>query len=250
MKKRQNKNRFNKKGKNTKKIIVIIAIVLLILVFLFLSINLTGQIIGQISGDATSTQLYNCTDSDNGINYFENGVCNDRLGEHADACYSSKGLAEYYCGRDQYACIRQESACPFGCIDGACMKVLCADSDNGKNSEIKGVVILNDIEHEDYCFDSEYVIEYYCSGNSTYNSLKISCDNGCLDGACAPAGAGVEQSPGTVAPTEPLAPETNKSSYLSTVIIILIIIILVIAVGIFFSKKPAKNKSFVKLSRK
>jgi hypothetical protein len=121
MKKRKIEKKKSKNNNRTK-IIVIIAVILLILGILFLGIKLTGQVTGQITGDATSSALYTCTDSDNGINYSERGTCKDRQNEYSDACYSPKGLAEYYCGKDQYACIMQESACPYGCIDGRCLK--------------------------------------------------------------------------------------------------------------------------------
>lgn len=106
------------KIKNKKKIIILVTIIILIILLLFISI----KFVGQVTGEATSTALYNCTDSDNGVNYFEKGVCNDRKQRYIDACYSGKGLGEYYCGRDKYSCIIQETACPYGCLDGRCLK--------------------------------------------------------------------------------------------------------------------------------
>jgi hypothetical protein len=128
MKKRNSNNQKSniRKPKSNNKIFVIITIIILIIVLLLIGIKLTGQvtgqIIGQMTGDATSTAIYNCSDSDKGINYFEKGLCEDGKSQYEDQCYGERGLWEYYCSKDNYVCIRQETSCPYGCVDGRCLK--------------------------------------------------------------------------------------------------------------------------------
>jgi len=128
MKKRKLKDNKNLKkihrinNKINKIIIIIIAIIILILALFFVAVRFTGRVVGQVTGEATSTAIYNCSDSDNGIDYFTKGICEDRKQKYEDACYGKNGLWEYYCPRDKYACIMQESACPYGCEDGRCLK--------------------------------------------------------------------------------------------------------------------------------
>ena len=103
------------KIKNKKKnLILIIVIIIFLLIIIFLSIKSTGY--------AVSSALYKCTESDNGIDYFEKGFCEDRIQKYEDTCYGEKGLWEYYCSNDKYVCIRQETACPYGCENGRCLK--------------------------------------------------------------------------------------------------------------------------------
>lgn len=60
----------------------------------------------------------------------------------------------------------------------------CNDSDN-RDSNIKGVVIANNRNYEDYCLDTVKVKEYYCDGNIA-NSEITECDFGysCKYGRC------------------------------------------------------------------
>ena len=74
----------------------------------------------------------------------------------------------------------------FSIVDSA---TTCTDSDGGKNYYVKGTVehyrgILND-----YCIDSDTLLEGYClvaadSQGNVFSSVNYTCPNGCNDGAC------------------------------------------------------------------
>ena|SRR3989338_6736212 len=60
----------------------------------------------------------------------------------------------------------------------------CSDSD-GFNYETKGTTIdFNGNSYVDYCITQIEMIEYYCQNSYTSGSNRISCSNGCVDGAC------------------------------------------------------------------
>lgn len=61
-------------------------------------------------------------------------------------------------------------------------ETLCKDSDNGKNSTIKGILSIGEDSYADSCIGG-LLVEYYCDGNTKSNQ-NIRCPNKCLNGQC------------------------------------------------------------------
>lgn len=165
-----------------------------------------------------------CRDSDGGKDYYNKGTCFDS-GNYAqggtDNCYVENGvtyLSELYCGSANLKCILETNyKCPYGCQDGACAKeavekVLCSDTDGGREYYKKGTVTwwvadLNEYRTStDTCRETEegnnlysgpLLVESTCEGqagnqplgdaSSLGTALSVyyyKCPNGCKDGAC------------------------------------------------------------------
>ncbi|MFA6089114.1 MAG: thioredoxin domain-containing protein, partial [Candidatus Woesearchaeota archaeon] len=71
----------------------------------------------------------------------------------------------------------------------------CTDSDGGDNIYVKGIVTLNTIEEQDYCYDDGdtvnscsgsacQVFEFRCIDEHSGAGTPKKCPNGCNDGAC------------------------------------------------------------------
>lgn len=71
----------------------------------------------------------------------------------------------------------------------------CADSDGGKNYDVKGTVKTSSAyESTDYCNDEKTLTEYFCEDagdgkSTTVNSETHGCNYACRDGACLPSNA-------------------------------------------------------------
>jgi hypothetical protein len=181
--------------------------VILILLF-FLLVNYS-----QICfGEAADTNL-GCFDTDEGKNYYKKGEASDFLTTTPSEDYCTKngqkvlkcipsdgdencGISEKYCTNYQRVSGGYLSGenfltiCPYGCQDGACIlpdemeENSCFDSEEKKNYTNKGeAVALGGIAMEEYCQDSERIMEYFCENNDVYSTLYF-CPNGCHDGAC------------------------------------------------------------------
>tara|TARA_Y100000310_G_scaffold322858_1_gene382444 strand:+ start:777 stop:1073 length:297 start_codon:yes stop_codon:yes gene_type:complete len=60
----------------------------------------------------------------------------------------------------------------------------CADSDNGRNFDIKGQVTNQEGKvFEDNCVEKTIVKEYYCDSNAV-RSTRYGCPGDCVDGIC------------------------------------------------------------------
>ena len=63
--------------------------------------------------------------------------------------------------------------------DFSCKKIEtigCLDTDNGKNTSIKGTVTYNDISQEDVCVNGKNSVkEFYCASNNQPAQQTISC---------------------------------------------------------------------------
>ncbi len=101
-----------------------------------------------------------CTDSDNGKNYYEKGVVAIGTETYSDSCQDMNKVMEYYCSSaKQYRLERY--VCPNGCNDGKCQTASCTAG-------------------EKKC-DGNQVLE--CGlGNEWV--LEAECANGCQDAAC------------------------------------------------------------------
>jgi hypothetical protein len=178
---------------------------------------LNGQCIPQ---NQTNQTNYNCTDSDNGINYFIRGYLIDSVhnSDYKDYCSGNITLREYWCGFTDYQ--YEEYNCSIGCVDGACIECAfdsqclnstqkciknkciivstCNDSDGGVDYYTKGTltyvynemsIILNDKAIvDDYCSDN-YINEAFCyldsKGVEQYRwGESVQCKYGCFNGAC------------------------------------------------------------------
>ena len=67
----------------------------------------------------------------------------------------------------------------------------CNDTDDGKDTSVKGAVTSSDgVSLADKCLNASTVLEYYCSGSEISNK-EIACEDGleCKDGVCAEAEA-------------------------------------------------------------
>lgn len=151
-----------------------------------------------------------CSDSDKGLNYFVKGTTkgidesSGEFGSATDYCLDDVNMKEYVC-EGQYG-KETEYDCPYGCVDGACVKELpeesCRDSENGIDYYVNGelTVCMFGAEepgdepgmmcatHNDLCgdginTDGDVLFEKYCDGSE----LKIEqyeCPYGCESGAC------------------------------------------------------------------
>jgi hypothetical protein len=67
---------------------------------------------------------------------------------------------------------------------------VCTDTDansqypDGKNYYLKGTVTFEDDTGEDHCYDSNTVMELFCTLDKGGSGEKYTCPNGCDDGAC------------------------------------------------------------------
>ena len=145
-----------------------------------------------------------CTDSDGGKNYNIKGETCNEVDCKVDACTSmpvrDNVVAEYYCeGNKRESLVG--AFCDYKCEDGACIlaEPKCTDTDGGIDYSVKGKVITENIpapeaysEFEDYCIDSEKIVENYCGpGQGMWEQFGevakadiYNCPNGCSDGAC------------------------------------------------------------------
>jgi hypothetical protein len=64
-------------------------------------------------------------------------------------------------------------------------KTICADSDGGKNYDVKGTTKAGKTSRTDFCrnYNSSTLVEYYCSYNKVI-SKNYNCQYGCENGAC------------------------------------------------------------------
>ncbi len=143
---------------------------------LLLGLILMISIISSVSA------LENCSDSDDGKNYFTKGLVIPRAGDEQvwDSCKNSKVVLEGTC--DEQGGKVYEYECPGACEDGACV---CSDSDDGKDYFTKGLIIARagDEQAWDSCKTDYILLEGTCDeqGGAVY---EYQCPNGCLNGAC------------------------------------------------------------------
>ncbi|MCX6706781.1 MAG: hypothetical protein NT001_01425 [Candidatus Woesearchaeota archaeon] len=150
-----------------------------------------------------------CTDSDNGLNFYEAGTLTISGASYKDSCYdlatgevdSCEGsncvLLERQCG----TVIGVQHKCPTGkCSEGACVK--CTDSDDGATYNVKGITAGIDkngkeVTMTDSCIVTkgvtknfkEYSVsnelrEYSCDGDAVTEEAVYTCPKGCINGAC------------------------------------------------------------------
>ena len=95
-------------------------------------------------------------------------------------------------GSNPYLVTTTRYNCPNGCLEGVCVEsnvtVTCEDSDGGKDYYQKGYLTRGSKPEstvfEDYCLDSEYLIERYCSEDPNAFTEQHLCEFGCNKGVC------------------------------------------------------------------
>ncbi|HSB46559.1 MAG TPA: Kazal-type serine protease inhibitor family protein [Candidatus Bilamarchaeum sp.] len=126
-----------------------------------------------------------CSDSDGGIKEDVKGSVTAGGKTSGDECADSGSVKEFYC--DGGKANSKEIVCASGmsCVNGACVKTLCTDSDGGKDPAIKGTAKAGSVSQTDSC-DGNALTEYFCDGDSV-KSEKANCPSGysCTDGKCA-----------------------------------------------------------------
>ena len=159
------------------------AIVLFIIVATFTNSDVSGSLTYARKVGTTM-----CVDSDWGRDYTTPGYVIDGTGRKlSDWCRDTSALVEYYCS-DNGEVVKENYACQgdYSCLNGACVigAAVCYDSDNRRNYFIKGTASAAGESHTDYCYDSDTVVEYYCSPLNEVKDAMSNCAYGCSDGAC------------------------------------------------------------------
>ncbi|MFH0737090.1 MAG: Kazal-type serine protease inhibitor family protein [Candidatus Micrarchaeota archaeon] len=127
-----------------------------------------------------------CIDSDNGKATTASGNVRKGADTYADVCSGTGSVKEYFCiGKTVDSEI---IPCQSGyiCSDGKCARLVCTDSDSGKDIFTKGTAAYGNTTGTDNCYSTTQVLEYYCSSDSAVAVEKIACGTGkeCYDGKC------------------------------------------------------------------
>ncbi|MFA5382790.1 MAG: right-handed parallel beta-helix repeat-containing protein, partial [Candidatus Micrarchaeia archaeon] len=144
--------------------------------------------------------IYQCTDSDNGIEPFTYGtvlaINNEFKGMAQDFCVDDKILHETYCnGIYNTAKVIDCSDYDMSCVEGICIELenieenICTDSDEGMDPLNYGIMQLSWEEYDfpDHCINDNTLLEYYCLNNEEGSTEIINCnDYGmiCVDNEC------------------------------------------------------------------
>lgn len=151
--------------------------------------------------DLISNTGCGCTDTDGGMNYFEQGqVLSETVGLQDISTYqygyrcrafsdcdvagmdycTGNTITEFYC--DSNGCGNLTVECPYGCSSGACN---CSDTDGGTDYYVQGTVG----NHTDECVNATNLREWSCSkienGQVIAKDEVVNCHYGCSNGACA-----------------------------------------------------------------
>jgi len=127
-----------------------------------------------------------CADTDSGKDPLKAGTVTKGTDTYSDSCYDSQNVREYYC--DAGAVKDEKISCQSGysCSDGKCAQMKCVDTDNGKDTGIKGNTSYGSTFYVDSCYSSTSVLEYFCQSDTTISHETIACGTGkeCNDGKC------------------------------------------------------------------
>ena len=179
-------------------------LVLAVYIFLFVVVILgfiawekNAKITGFVTGES-------CIDPDAEIDtYITQTNVTHELTNYEDSCLDYYTLNEYYCNSTNDTLI-EEYSCLIGCNKGKCnTNTICDDPDVGANNyttknTTTGRNITNpnqEITGEDFCQDSNTLIEFYCAGeqddflvNETHTCAEgFTCTGGiCAEETCTP----------------------------------------------------------------
>jgi|GEM_PF-5807472 len=166
-----------------------------------------GEEIDDLMFVNSSQNIRYCQESDNGDNKYvfgRNTLFNQNGSvflNTTDSCKDSNNVFEYVCNGSSWDLKTENCGSGYSCVNGTCQASVvnpvpyCTDSDNGKNSSVKGTVNLysyyNTSYSTDICNDNNTVREYFCTiGDASlgtaagYDSILMNCPYGCEDGAC------------------------------------------------------------------
>jgi hypothetical protein len=137
-----------------------------------------------------------------------------------DTCVNSERINEWTCSKGSPFCENNVYACPTGqtCVNGACVKDTCTDSDGGVKPDVYGHVygFKNGVSYDlsDSCDDDYTLTEYYCNArNNLSQTASVGCGDGCSDGKCNSGGGGYEGTSTTTQPpqvTTPTSPPVTR----------------------------------------
>lgn len=127
-----------------------------------------------------------CSDSDGGKDASKSGTVTKGKDTFADSCSGASGVKEYYCDGKKVMSDTVQCQSGFTCQEGKCTKVVCVDSDSGKDTATKGTATYQDKTYTDSCYSTAAVLEYFCYSETSVQSEKINCGTGkeCFDGKC------------------------------------------------------------------
>src|SRR3989344_3859238 len=138
-------------------------------------------------------------------------VVEGQASSFTDKCTDdASGVQEYFCVTYSNGTSRvdsRETACTYGCVDGACSSKACSSTDASDSIYVKGTtegIVYTDMDNNsggtvkqdtwgaftDQCYDEYGLNEYYCyvdyDGLAFADEKYTNCPNGCADGACSP----------------------------------------------------------------
>jgi hypothetical protein len=128
-----------------------------------------------------------CSETDGGLDYYQQGTTTDSAGTYTDECLNVTSLKEWRC--DQGTARSTVYRCTDFCSEGRCGGFSlnadhgvyqCTDSDGGMNYTLKGTVNGHE---EDKCVSSSRLREWYCKNNMPRSTI-YHCENGCDNGVC------------------------------------------------------------------
>ncbi len=127
-----------------------------------------------------------CVDSDGGKDALKSGTVTKGQDTFQDACSGSTAVKEYYCSAKNVQSEVLPCGSGFVCQDDKCLKEVCTDSDNGKDTSVKGTASYQNKTGTDSCYSSTAVLEYFCYSETSMQYEKINCPSGkeCFDGKC------------------------------------------------------------------
>lgn len=143
---------------------------------------------GHVCSDGACT-LPHCTDSDSGFDLYTKGITKMPGAAKSDYCLNGSHAVKYACEGDNIA--EKTVKCPPGhaCSDGACVESCTTtlnDTTMSHNIYAKDTVAVGNESKEDYCYNSQKVVDYYCTPEGRVASQVTVCPLGfaCEDGAC------------------------------------------------------------------
>ncbi|MCX8199981.1 MAG: Kazal-type serine protease inhibitor [Candidatus Micrarchaeota archaeon] len=133
--------------------------------------------------------LPKCIDTDNGVAPSSAGKATKGDIVKEDFCLDSQRAIKYYCDGNEI----KETAVPcqagYACSQGKCIEKCTSTSslyDSPYDIYAKDTVTLGSVNKTDTCFNSQKVIDYFCTPNGQIDSQVTVCPVGfvCEDGAC------------------------------------------------------------------
>lgn len=118
-----------------------------------------------------------CTDSDNGINYYQYGYANSTYSEYnPDVCLTSSILLETYCLGNSTANVTY--ACPYGCSSGRCNNASCTAGWKCKDNYTKA------LQYANCAWENITNCPYGCSNGECSPPQNQTCTDGTYYGSC------------------------------------------------------------------